>query len=127
MRKLLSDRAAPSARILENRLQELEDQILFLRGQQHAIIAMLKKMRRGAFNTVVDKAMWVKMMEAAGMDESAMAKWHAEFENRAPKAHKDFLRSLGIPADEVRKIQKWSREYKSDRISRIASSSLEQV
>jgi hypothetical protein len=49
-------------------------------------------------------------MEAAGIDKSSMAKWHAEFEHRAPKAHKDFLMSLGIPKAEIRKIQEWSRE-----------------
>jgi MerR family transcriptional regulator, thiopeptide resistance regulator len=110
VRELLSSGAAPRAKILESRMQELEDQILFLRGQQHAIIAMLKKMTNGSFKPIVDKKMWVKMMEAAGMDESSMARWHAEFEHRAPKAHKEFLMSLGIPKNEVRKIQEWSKE-----------------
>ena len=108
VRKLLSGSAEPSVKILENRLQELEDQILSLRGQQHTIIAMLKKMTNNRFKPVVDKKMWVKMMEAAGMDESSMEKWHAEFEHRAPKAHREFLMSLGIPKNEVRKIQAWS-------------------
>jgi MerR family transcriptional regulator, thiopeptide resistance regulator len=110
VRALLSGGPAPRAKILESRMQELEDQILFLRGQQHAIIAMLKKMTNGSFKPVVDKKMWVKMMEAAGMDKSAMARWHAEFEHCAPNAHKEFLMSLGIPKNEVRKIQEWSRE-----------------
>jgi len=112
VRELLSSGAAPSVKILENRIQDIEDQILFLRGQQHAIIAMLKKMTDGSFKLIVDKKMWVKMMEAAGMDESSMAKWHTEFEHNAPKAHKEFLMSLGIPKDEVRKIQEWSRGSK---------------
>jgi MerR family transcriptional regulator, thiopeptide resistance regulator len=110
VRELLSSGAAPSVKILENRLQDLEDQILFLRGQQHAIIAMLKKMTNDSFKPIIDKKMWVTMMEAAGIDEASMAKWHAEFEHRAPKAHKEFLMSLGIPKDEVRKIQEWSKE-----------------
>jgi MerR family transcriptional regulator, thiopeptide resistance regulator len=112
VQKLLSSSAAPSAKILESRLQDLEHQILSLRVQQHSIIAMLKKMKRGTFKTAVDKTMWVTMMEAAGMDESSMAKWHAEFESRAPKAHKDFLLSLGISEHEARKIQEWSRRKK---------------
>lgn len=110
VRELLSSGTAPSVKILEHRMQDLEDQILFLRGQQHAIIAMLKKMTNGSFKPIIDKKMWVKMMEAAGIDKSSMAKWHAEFEHRAPKAHKDFLMSLGIPKAEIRKIQEWSRE-----------------
>jgi DNA-binding transcriptional MerR regulator len=110
VRELLSSGAAPSVRILENRLQELEDQIILLRDQQQAIIAMLKKMSNFNSKPIVDKKMWVQMMEAAGMDESSMARWHAEFEHRAPKAHKEFLISLGIPKDEARKIQEWSKK-----------------
>jgi DNA-binding transcriptional MerR regulator len=110
IRELLSSSTTPSVKILESRMQELEDQILFLRDQQHAIIAMLKKITKGRIKPIVDKDMWVKMMEAAGMDELSMERWHAEFEHRAPKAHKEFLMSLGIPKDEVRKIQEWSKE-----------------
>ncbi|MEJ2201354.1 MAG: MerR family transcriptional regulator [Desulfuromonadaceae bacterium] len=109
VQKLLAGSAAPSATILENRLQELEDQMLALKGQQQAIIAMLKNMTQDSFEPIVDKEMWVKMLKAAGMDEAAMARWHAEFEARAPKAHKEFLLSLGIAKDEVQKIQEWSR------------------
>ena len=106
--RLLSGGAAPSVKILENHIQELDDQILFLRSQQHAIIAMLKKLTNGSFRPIVDKEMWVKMMEAAGMDESSMIRWHAEFERRSPKVHKEFLMSLGIPKNEVMKMQEWS-------------------
>ncbi len=109
VRKILSCSVTPSVKILENRMQKLEEQILFLRGQQHAIIDMLKKMTNGRFKQIVDKKMWVNMLEAAGMNESSMAQWHAEFERRAPKAHKEFLMSLGIPKNEVRKIQEWAR------------------
>jgi DNA-binding transcriptional MerR regulator len=112
VQKLLSCSAAPSVEILEKRLRDLEDQILLLRGQQHSIIAMLKEMNSGTYGPIVDKNMWVKILEAAGMDESSMAKWHGEFESRAPKAHFDFLLSLGIPKDEARQIQEWSREIK---------------
>lgn len=109
VKQLLSGDAAPSVTILEKRLGELEDQILCLRTQQHQIIAMLKKMTSGVYSSVVDKTMWVNMMAAAGMDESAMAMWHAEFESRAPAAHYEFLLSLGIPEDEARQIRQQSR------------------
>jgi DNA-binding transcriptional MerR regulator len=102
VRKLFSSGVTLSAKILESRIQELEDQILFLRGQRHAIIAMLKKMTKGSFKPIIDKKMGVKMMKAAGMDESSMARWHAEFVQCAPKARKEFLMSLGIPKSEVR-------------------------
>lgn len=110
VREILSSDTEPTVIILEKRMQELEDQILFLRNQQHAIIAMLKNITNGTVKPIVDKDMWVKMMVAAGMDESSMERWHAEFEHHAPKAHQEFLMSLGIPKDEVLKIQEWSRE-----------------
>ena len=115
VRKLLSGESAPGVRILEKRLRELESRILCLRKQQHLITAMLKNMTDEVYGPVVDKKMWVKMMETAGMDESAMAIWHAEFECRAPEAHYEFLLSLGIPADEARQIREWSREVSESR------------
>ncbi len=108
-KKMLSSDSAPGTKILENRLLELGDQILRLRSQQHIIIAMLKNTTGKSYSPVIDKETWVKMLEAAGMDESAMAKWHAEFEACAPEAHYELLLSLGIPEDEARQIQKWSR------------------
>ena len=114
IQKLLSGDAEPRTKILEDHLQALERQILFLKGQQKAVIAMLQTMTKCPQEPIVDKKMWVKMLEAAGMDEAAMATWHAEFESRAPKAHKAFLLSLGISENEVREIRRWSREIKSD-------------
>lgn len=109
VRELLSRDTAPSANILENRLQDLDEQILSLRYQQHTTIALLREMTGGGGKPVVDKNMWVRMMEAAGMNETSMATWHAEFERRAPKAHQEFLMSLGIPKDEVLDIREWSK------------------
>lgn len=110
VRKIVSNSMAPSVAILEKRLQELESQILSLRRQQHAIVGMLKEMTSETYGPMVDKNMWIKILEAAGMDESSRAMWHAEFESRAPKAHYDFLLSLGIPENEAQQIQAWSRE-----------------
>ena len=109
VQKLMDGSRAPGVEILERRLQELEGEILSLRGQQHSIIAMLKEMTRGTYGPVVDKHMWVAILEAAGMDESSQARWHAEFERRAPEAHHDFLLSLGITEDEAQQIRAWSR------------------
>ncbi len=111
---LLSSGAEPSVKILERRLRQIEDRILGLRSQQHLIIAMLKNMTSGTYKSVVDKKMWVEMLEAAGMNESSMAMWHAEFERRAPEAHHEFLLSLGIPENEARQIRDWSRQIKAD-------------
>ena len=113
--RMLSDDAAPSVKILEKRLQELEEEILALRNQQHSITAMLKKMTKSQIDSVINKKMWVEMLESAGMNEVAMRRWHSEFESRAPQAHHVFLLSLGISEAEVDGIRQWSR--KLDRVS----------
>ena len=109
IKKMLSGGSNPSVSILEKRLRELDKEILGLRTQQHLITAMLKNMSNEDFRPAIDKKAWVEMSESAGMDESGMKAWHAEFEKRSPEAHYDFLLSLGIPKSEARKIQEWSQ------------------
>ena len=108
IRALLADEKSAHVRILEKRLQDLESEVQHIRQQQRQITAMLKTMSSKDYPPVVDKKMWVEMMAAAGMDEAAMEKWHAAFEQRAPDAHEDFLRSLGLGQEEVEKIREWS-------------------
>lgn len=117
IKTLLSGNTAPSVQVLEDRLKEIEHQIVSLRNQQHTITAMLKEMTSGTYGAIVDKQMWVKMLEAAGMDESDMMRWHAEFESRAPNAHHEFLQSLGIPEKEAKQIQKRSRKSHAQEIA----------
>lgn len=54
------------------------------------------------------------MLQTAGMDEAAMAIWHAEFEALAPEAHHELLLSLVISEPETNAIRAWSREIKSN-------------
>lgn len=108
VRRILTEGTTPGAEILEKRLRELEDRILTLRNQQHLLIAMLRKTPGCPHLPVVDKNMWVDMLEAAGMGEEDMLAWHREFEGRAPRAHEEFLLSLGIPAEEIRQIRELS-------------------
>jgi MerR family transcriptional regulator, thiopeptide resistance regulator len=108
IKALISSKTAPSAKILEHRLKEIDIQIVTLREQQHTIVDMLKEMTSGNYGRVVDKKMWVKMLAAAGMDEAAMMRWHADFESRAPTAHFEFLLSIGIPTEEAQLIQERS-------------------
>jgi DNA-binding transcriptional MerR regulator len=114
VQKMLSGGTAPGVKILENRLKELEQEIRHLRNRQRQLVAMLKKMTSNAYEPVVGKQMWVEMLEAAGMDASAMADWHAEFERRAPAAHHEFLLSLGISEAEANRIRDWARIPKAD-------------
>ncbi|MDH3997253.1 MAG: MerR family transcriptional regulator [Desulfuromonadales bacterium] len=110
IRDMLAEGAGPSVAVLEKRLDQLGAEVLSLRRQQNAIAAMLRNMT-GSSIKVVDKETWVAMLQAAGMDETDMRRWHAEFENRAPESHYEFLLSLGICEDEAEQIRQWSRQF----------------
>jgi len=95
--------------ILEKRLDSLSREIRSLRGQQHFIVKLLKNDRALARIRVMDKESWIRLLEAAGLDQSARERWHGEFERLAPDAHQDFLESLGIASKEVALIRKFSK------------------
>jgi hypothetical protein len=53
-------------------------------------------------------------MRAAGMSDGDMRNWHCEFETREPLAHQEFLESLNLDSDEIRRIRRWSQERKME-------------
>ena len=109
IRTMLAGARKPRATVVARRLEEIGGQVRDLRVKQRLLAGMLDKLARGAVPPQVDKAPWVDMLRAAGLDQVAMHRWHAEFERRAPEAHQDFLQSLGIPEAEIRRIRAWSR------------------
>lgn len=106
IRSILSRGDDDSAQLLRRRLEEIGGEIASLRTQQLVLTGML---RGGAEpEGTMDKALFVAMLRAAGMDERAMKRLHAEFERREPRAHHAFLLSLGIPRGEALRIRRWS-------------------
>jgi DNA-binding transcriptional MerR regulator len=99
----------PSAAVLERRFHEIGEEIRILKVKQGLLSRMLTGMASAKCPAAVDRDLWVEMLRAAGMDDRAMARWHAEFEQRAPEAHREFLLSLGIPEGEALEIRNWSR------------------
>ena len=59
---------------------------------------------------MITKEKWVSIMKAAGLTESDMHHWHAEFERAAPEEHQEFLQFLHIPQEEIRTIREASRK-----------------
>jgi len=110
IRVLLSGVGTPTEAIIENRLREIGEQIRDLHTKQRLLCAMLRNLRGKGAPPGVDKRMWVDMLRAAGMDEQGMARWHSEFERRAPDAHHEFLGSLGIPEGEIQVIRQWAAQ-----------------
>ena len=97
------DHGGDSVRVaLEARLAELDGEIEGLRGQQRLILELV---RGSAAGRRLDKAGWIEILAASGLDEAARWRWHAEFERSAPEAHGEFMKSLGIATDEVARIR----------------------
>lgn len=52
---------------------------------------------------------FAQMFREIGLDEAAMHKWHALFEQRHPDSHKSFLEWLGLDAAQIEQIRARSR------------------
>lgn len=109
IRELLGGATGRTTELLEARLDQLNAEIERLREQQRTIVRLLANSKRLRAARAIDKDGWVAILRAAGLDDAGMHRWHIEFERMAPKAHQDFLESLGLPAREVTRIRKRSQ------------------
>jgi len=90
--------------IMRDHLNELGKEISLLKQQQKAIVALLQEPKLLEEN-MVTKERWIEIMKAAGFDETAMRTWHQKFEEMEPDEHQNFLKSLGIKPEEIKKIR----------------------
>lgn len=114
IRSILQTAGDDTTDVLKRRLAEIGDEISALMTKQRLIAGMLKLQGEGGPRNTVDKEMFVSMLRAAGMDDNAMRKLHAEFERKEPAAHHAFLLSLGISEKEALLIRKWSADLASN-------------
>ena len=105
---LLARECEPECGVLQKRLREVGEEILDLTAQQKLLAQMIGNAADGECPPKIDKAMWIEMLRAAGLDDAGMNRWHTEFERRAPEAHARFLASLGLAPAEVERIRRWS-------------------
>lgn len=108
--EILASEGSKSSILLEQRLSNLNKEISKLRQQQRLIVALLGKDSLIRKTKIMDKNQWVSILNASGMDEQAMRKWHIEFERDLPEMHQDFLESLGCSFKEIAEIRGWSME-----------------
>lgn len=109
---LLDDDRRPRSAVtaaLHERLTALNREIAALRRQQQVIVGLLGPSRGARRTRIMDKARWVALLRAAGMDDAEMQRWHEAFERQSPEAHHDFLESLGLPVAEIRRIRRAAR------------------
>lgn len=50
-----------------------------------------------------------QLFREIGLDEAAMQKWHALFEQRHPEYHRSFLEWLGLDATQIEQVRVHSR------------------
>jgi MerR family transcriptional regulator, thiopeptide resistance regulator len=96
-----------AADVLRRRYEEIGCQIAQLQRHQMAILAILKKHDPKGWQQMT-KEKWTGIMQAAGLSEQDMQRWHTEFERAAPEEHEQFLRYLQIEPEEVARIRSWS-------------------
>jgi DNA-binding transcriptional MerR regulator len=109
IRAAIQSGGRPNSGMLERRMRETSQSIVQLKQQQRLLAALAGQLgRKGGKPVKLDKKLWVAMLRAAGMDERGMARWHAEFEQRAPEEHREFLLSLGLSEEETARIRRWA-------------------
>lgn len=108
IREILDSDEGPYAEVLQQRIQEIGEQVVALKRKQHLLSAMLVELGKARSRRAVDKHMWIAMLRRAGMDAAGMRVWHEEFERLAPDAHHEFLLSLGLQEDEAMEVRRKS-------------------
>jgi DNA-binding transcriptional MerR regulator len=86
--------------LIGRRLDEINRDMALLREQQAVLVRLL-----GAAPVTMDKREWTELLRASGLDDAAMLRWHALFEQQNPAAHQAFLESLGMQPDEIRRVR----------------------
>lgn len=104
---LIEASATDATTLLENKLVDLNQKMSQIRQQQQFIIGLLGKKSLVRSVKTMNKNQWVEILRASGMNDDDMKQWHIEFERSLPEVHTDFLQSLGIPENEIRKIKGW--------------------
>jgi len=95
---------------LESRLKSINSEIQELRKQQQQIIQLLGNADQLGHTRIMTKTSWVELLRNSGFSDEDMDRWHKTFESNSPEAHQDFLESIGIEEQEIRKIRAWSRQ-----------------
>ena len=105
IKTLLSLPGNNAAVILEDHLIQLSKKIRSLREQQYSVVNILKNKDILKKAGMIDKELWVKILQSSGLDSGDMKRWHMEFEKISPQAHHEFLAALGISEYEIKEIR----------------------
>ena len=105
IRQVLDAPASDPAKLLEERLRALATEMGALRRRQRVLLRLLEETGTPGRPLVPDKEAWVGLLRDAGLSEEEQVTLHACFEARMPEGHQDFLESLGLDEQEIRRIR----------------------
>ena len=108
IKALVEKREGRVARVLEQRLEELDLEVSILREQQRMILRLLQNPELEKRVGPLNKEAWIDLLTASGFSDGDMHRWHREFERRSPDKHQKFLEFLAIPSEEISAIRRWS-------------------
>ena len=100
--------------ILERRLRDIGREIVALKSQQRLIAGMIKTVAAGPDVSGLDSELWLGLQKACGLDETALKRWHTEFERRAPTAHHEFLLGMGLGEKEAIQVRMLTRNMENN-------------
>lgn len=107
IKEILDNRGKKVDRMLEKRLDDLNQEIRKLNIQRQIIVYMLKKEDNSPSHL---KNTLLQVLEKSGFDDKMLMKLHAEYEKVAPEEHQAFLEFLGALPEEIDDIRAYSRE-----------------
>lgn len=105
--KQVLETSTPLADALEQQVALLNRELAQLRAQQRIVLNLLQSRSATRRARAMSKECWTRMFRSIGLTDEDMRQWHAHFERTMPEAHRDFLESLGLDAQEVRRIRSW--------------------
>lgn len=95
--------------VLERRLNEINQEIRYLRLQQKLIVEMLKTKSQTDKKMLMDSQTFVSILKSTGLDEETMNHFHTQFEKNSPDLHQLFLEFLGMTDEEIKHARESSR------------------
>ena len=109
IRRMLDGGKGSLRQVLDRRLEQLNEEIAGLRGQQRFILGLLKSRKVTSRVGVMNLNLWVTLLKASGFSRHDMNRWHSAFERSSPKSHQRFLEFLCLPENEIARIRRHSR------------------
>lgn len=109
MKEILDSPKSRAVVSLEQKLDEINQEIRQLRNQQYFIIKLLQNNELLERVSTLPKELLVGLLKDAGVDEEAQWKFHSQFETQYPEKHEAFLELLGMTPEQIDHIRERSR------------------